>query len=75
MQLKLEKELYGRVILIAASISIWVLVFVLLRTIGYHATWGLWKVPSWLPVFLDFRLIPGSAESFANGFEPSVENP
>lgn len=28
-----------------------------------------------MPPFMDFRLIPGSAESFQNGFEPSVENP
>jgi hypothetical protein len=27
------------------------------------------------PVFLDFRLIPGSAESFRHGYEPTVNNP
>jgi hypothetical protein len=28
-----------------------------------------------MPPFLDFRLIPGSAESFLRGYEPTVENP
>jgi hypothetical protein len=75
MQLILNRDSYGKALLIAASILIWMIVLVLLRTWGYHETWGLWKVPSWIPPFLDFRLIPGSAESFAHGFEPSVENP
>jgi hypothetical protein len=75
MQLNLNRDSYGKVLLIASSVLIWTLVLVLLRTWGYHETWELWKVPSWIPPFLDFRLIPGSAESFAHGFEPSVENP
>ncbi|HJS20918.1 MAG TPA: hypothetical protein VJ785_19375 [Anaerolineales bacterium] len=73
--MKPERENDGKLLLIGASVLIWLLILLLLRNLGYHATWGLWKVPSWLPPFLDFRLIPGSAESFANGFEPSVENP
>jgi hypothetical protein len=75
MKLNLKRDSYGKISLIAASILIWMLVLILLRTLGYHETWGIWKVPSWLPPFLDFRLIPGSAQSFAHGFEPSVENP
>lgn len=75
MGFKLEKENHGRLILLGTSILMWLLIIILLRVLGYHETWGLWKVPSWLPAFLDFRLIPGSAESFAHGYEPSVENP
>lgn len=74
MHLKSERS-YGKLILIGASILFWLLVIFLLRTRGYHETWDLWKVPSWTPPFLDFRLIPGSAESFARGYEPAVENP
>lgn len=44
-------------------------------THGYEETWQLWKVPTEMPPFKDFRLIPGSAESFRNGFEPSIKNP
>jgi hypothetical protein len=65
----------GRLVLIVASLSMWLLILVSLRSYGYHETWRLWKVPSAPPAFLDFRLIPGSAESLANGYEPSVENP
>jgi hypothetical protein len=69
------RENYGKLILIGASILLWLVVLLLLNAYGYHETWGLWKVPSLTPPFLDFRLIPGSAESFARGYEPSVENP
>jgi hypothetical protein len=75
MRFDFGREHYGKLILIGTAILIWLLIIVLLRTLGYHETWGLWKVPSWLPPFLDFRLIPGSAESFVHGYEPSVENP
>jgi hypothetical protein len=75
MRFDFDREHYGKLILIGTAILIWLLIIVLLRTLGYHETWGLWKVPSWLPPFLDFRLIPGSAESFVHGYEPSVENP
>ncbi len=75
MRFGLNKENYGRLVLIAASILIWMLILVSFKYYGYQETWELWKVPSWMPPFLDFRLIPGSAESFAQGYEPSVENP
>lgn len=75
MDLKIKKETRGKLILISTSALMWLLILVLLRSLGYHETWGLWKIPSWLPIFLDFRLIPSSAESFAHGYEPSVQNP
>lgn len=75
MGLKLQKEHYGKLALIGASVLMWSLILVLFNYYGYQETWELWQVPSWVPVFLDFRLIPGSAESFAHGYEPSVENP
>lgn len=53
----------------------WVLLGILFRLYGYGQTWELWNVPVEKPVFLDFRLIPGSAESFRKGFEPSIKNP
>lgn len=75
MQLRLEKEKYGNYVLIGATILMWLLLLVLFKAYGYQETWELWKVPAWEIPFLDFRLIPGSAESFAHGYEPSVENP
>ena len=75
MRLKLAKENYGKLLLIGASIAMWLLILILFKTIGYESTWHLWKVPTWKVSFMDFRLIPGSAESFANGFEPTVKNP
>lgn len=75
MNLRLQKEHLGKVVLIGTSILMWLLIIVLFNVYGYEETWQLWKVPTWTPAFLDFRLIPGSAESFAHGYEPTVENP
>jgi hypothetical protein len=75
MEPKALKENYGKVLLIGGSVLMWLLILVLFQTTGYERTWQLWKVPTQRLPFMDFRLIPGSAESFANGFEPSVENP
>jgi hypothetical protein len=75
MKLKFEKENHGKLLLIGASVLMWLLMLVLFKTIGYESTWHLWKVPTWKVTFMDFRLIPGSAESFAHGFEPTVKNP
>lgn len=75
MDLKIQKENYGKILLIGASVLMWLLIIILFKTYGYERTWQLWKVPTQNMPFMDFRLIPGSAESFANGFEPSVENP
>lgn len=71
----LQNEKYGRLVLIGLSILLWLVIMILMRTIGYEETWRLWKVPTEWPIFEDFRLIPGSAESYLRGYEPSVENP
>ena len=75
MHLKLDRENYGKWILIGATLVIWLTIILLFKSYGYWETWALWDVPTWKVTFLDFRLIPGSAESFAHGYEPSVENP
>ena len=75
MQLRIEKEQYGTFLLIGTVTVMWALIIVLFSVRGYQATWRLWRVPAWPVPFLDFRLIPGSAESFAHGYEPSIENP
>src|SRR5215216_2543170 len=75
MPLRFEKEHYGRLILIGAATLMWLFILVSFKVRGYGATWGIWHIPSWRIPFLDFRLIPGSAESFAHGYEPSIENP
>ena len=71
----LEKEQYGKVLLIGITVLVWSVILVLFNVYGYRETWELWRVPTAKDVFLDFQLIPGSAESFRNGFEPTVENP
>ena len=75
MGLRLKKQFNGKLLLIAASVLMWLFVLLLFRSYGYNETWRLWKLDPQKMSFMDFRLIPGSAESFANGFEPSVENP
>jgi len=65
----------GKSLLIAGIVLIWTVLGILFVTYGYNKTWKLWNVPVEKRVFTDFRLIPGSAESFRMGFEPSVENP
>jgi hypothetical protein len=75
MGMKLEREHYGRLLLISASVLMWLLILILFRSMGYWETWHLWKVPTWNVTFMDFRLIPGSAESFVHGFEPTIKNP
>lgn len=73
--MKLDRDNPGKWILIVATTLMWLLILILFRTYGVENTWHLWNVPAWKLSFLDFRLIPGSAESFAHGYEPSVENP
>jgi len=53
----------------------WLVLGILFNEYGYAETWELWNVSTQKPVFRDFQLIPSSAESFRNGFEPTVENP
>jgi len=75
MKLSIQKDQYGKLILIGTTILMWLLLLILFRTYGYNKTWQLWNIPTTKVPFLDFRLIPGSAESFRHGYEPSVENP
>jgi len=75
MGLKTIRENKGKSLLMAGIVLMWVLSGVLFSSYGYGRTWKLWGVPTQEPVFRDFLLIPGSAESFRNGFEPSIENP
>ena len=75
MVLNYIRENKGKSLLIAGIILMWILLGVLFNQYGYYETWELWDVPVEKQVFLDFRLIPGSAESFRNGFEPSIKNP
>jgi hypothetical protein len=75
MQRKRTKENYGKFVFVGAAFLLWLLLIVSFKIYGYEKTWQLWKVPTEMPPFLDFRLIPGSAESFLRGFEPTVKNP
>jgi hypothetical protein len=75
MQLEISKDHYGKLVLVVSASLIWLLILVLFKAYGYEKTWQLWKVPTEMPPFVDFRLIPGSAESFLRGYEPTLENP
>jgi hypothetical protein len=75
MLLNYIRENKGKSLLIAGIVLMWVLLGVLFNNYGYYKTWHLWGVPAQKTAFRDFQLIPGSAESFRNGFEPTVENP
>jgi hypothetical protein len=68
-------EKYGKVFLIASSLVVGLVILLLFRFYGYDATWELWRVPVEHPQFSDFRLIPGSAESYREGIEPTQRNP
>ncbi len=73
--LNYARENKGKFLLIVGIVFMWLLLLALFQWYGYNKTLALWKVPARAPIFLDFRLIPGSAESFAHGYEPSIENP
>jgi hypothetical protein len=73
--INLIRENKGKSLLLAGIVLMWATLLVLFQSYGYNRTWKLWNVPTLDPVFRDFQLIPGSAESFRNGFEPSIENP
>jgi hypothetical protein len=75
MQSKHLNDKYGKAFLVGGSLLIWLSIFLLFKNYGYTQTWELWKVPTESPPFSDFRLIPGSAETFRMGIEPSVRNP
>jgi hypothetical protein len=73
--MKIIRENPGKSLLVSAIIIIWALLLLLFKYNGYNETWHLWGVQTEPMTFMDFRLIPSSAESFRNGYEPSVENP
>jgi hypothetical protein len=75
MQSKYLNDKYGKAFLVGGSLLIWLFIFLLFKSYGYTQTWELWKVPTESPPFSDFRLIPGSAESFRMEIEPSIRNP
>lgn len=75
MVLKYIRENNGKSLLIVGIVLMWAVLGILFLNNGYEETWQLWGVPTEMPPFKDFRLIPGAAESFRNGFEPSVTNP
>lgn len=75
MLLDYVRENKGKSLLMAGIILMWAVLLVLFSAYGYAETWKLWNVDTLSPVFRDFQLIPGSAESFRNGFEPTIENP
>ncbi len=65
----------GRARLIAACAVIWGLLLALFSGYGYEKTYRLWGVPVLTPVFYDFRLIPGMAETLRMGLDPTLQNP
>jgi hypothetical protein len=75
MQSRYLNDKYGKAFLVGGSLLIWLFILLLFKSYGYTQTWELWKVPTESPPFSDFRLIPGSAETFRMGIEPSVRNP
>jgi hypothetical protein len=75
MLLNYLRENKGKSLLVAGIVFMWLLLLGLFKYEGYTRTWELWGVQTQENVFMDFRLIPGSAESFRHGFEPSIENP
>ncbi|MBK9927998.1 MAG: hypothetical protein IPP66_22220 [Anaerolineales bacterium] len=74
-RLGFTRENTGRIVLISATILMWLFLLLMFKNYGYNKTWQLWGVQTEELPFMDFRLIPSSAESFRNGFEPTVENP
>ncbi len=75
MLLSYIRENKGKSLLMAGIILMWSFLLWSFKANGYEETWQFWGVPTEMPAFKDFRLIPGSAESFRNGFEPSIKNP
>jgi hypothetical protein len=65
----------GKTILIAAGLMIWGVIIWSFFVNGYLQTWSVWQVPAETPIFLDFRLIPGSAETLRSGIDPAISNP
>jgi len=75
MSFRDANEKYGKAFLIASSLVMGLVILLLFKVYGYDETWKLWRVPAQQPQFSDFRLIPGSAESYREGIEPTQRNP
>jgi len=75
MSFRDANEKYGKIFLITSSLAVGLVILLLFKVYGYDETWELWRVPVQHPQFADFRLIPGSAESYREGFEPTQKNP
>ena len=65
----------NRWLLIGLSVLIWVGIISLFISIGYEETWKIWNIPTEMPPFMDFRIIPGTAETVRNGIDPTISNP
>jgi hypothetical protein len=70
---RLDKN--SRWVLIGSTLFLWLLIVYLFLHMGYRQTWRLWGVPVLMPPFIDFRLIPGTAETVARGIDPTITNP
>ena len=75
MRLKDFDAKNGNAVLVASVVLIWGAVIWSFISNGYVQTWEVWHISTMLPPFLDFRLIPGAAETFRSGINPAVFNP
>ncbi len=64
-----------RLLLLIALVVAALLFTFLLRLRGFDGAFQLWNVPGYGVPFLDWALIPGSAESYARGLDPAIVNP
>ncbi len=65
----------GKIYFVIGTLLIGSMIFVLFKVYGYENTWKLWQVPTLMPPFADLRLIPGGAETFRRGLDPTIRNP
>ena len=72
MQNKLNS---GKLWFIFGSLLVGLIIFVSFKIYGYENTWKFWQIETLMPPFADLRLIPGAAETFHRGLDPTVENP
>jgi hypothetical protein len=68
-------DAHARVILVVSTLGIWTGVGLSFLFHGVEETWRFWQIPTMQPSFVDFRIIPGSAETVRMGLDPTVENP